>query len=704
MRWSEMVSACRFPTCCGGTAPFTWTATGLPAGMSIRYGSGVTNQYVGPGWGEIWGVPATPGTYKVTVTVTDKLGVSASLTFPLHVSVLNVMCCGLPNGTINSAYSATSQITGGSGSYTVKQIGGVLPDGLTLKTAAAAAGNLTVSGAPLENGFFCPEVIEVTDSLANTLTTNYCLSINTAPGGISINNNSNLGSPNPGNYAFQLSACCVANYIWSMAGGSPPSGLTISATGLLQGNISAGTYTFLVKAADAAGVAAPGFRQFTMDVTPLSVTTNSLGYGNVATAYSTTFTATGGTGALTWSIIYGNYLPPGLTLQGNGTLSGTPAATGQFNFSVTVSDTAGHTATRYYTLDIYVTGGTPPLQITTGSNLGTFTIGQDQINLNATGGTGKYTWSVASGTLPPGLNIGQGPFASTPQIALEGVATTPGNYSFSLTVNDGKSSVTQPFNVKITALTVKDINLPDAFAGTAFSYTLTALNSTGTASFALTSSTPTWLSLSAGGVFSGTPTAPGHYNINFSVSDGVDTTYRGFQLNVYTVNITTPGAIPNATQGAVYSETLAASGGTGGYQYALTGGGLPQGLSLAAAARFSGNYYMNAGTEFIHLNVTVTDSSQELLSENHVESMWWAPPGRSKLRSGHIPMRLSEAASACRLYTCCGGTAPFTWTASGLPAWHVHAVTAVALPANMSAPDGVRSGVWRVRRALTTLP
>ena len=653
-------------TCCGGTAPFTWTATGLPAGMSIRYGSGVTSDYVGPGWGEIWGVASTPGTYTVTVTVTDKLGVSASLTFPLHVSVLNVLCCGLPNGTINSPYTATSQITGGSGSYTVKQIAGILPDGLTLKTAAAASNNLTVSGTPVENGFFCPETFEVTDSLGNTLTTNYCLGINTAPGGITINNNSNLGSPNPGNYSFQLSACCVANYIWSMAGGSPPSGLTISATGLLQGNITAGTYTFLVKAADAAGVATPGFRQFTMDVTPVNITTNSLGYGNVGTAYSTSFTATGGTGTLTWSVVYGNYLPPGLTLEGNGTLAGKPTATGQFNFGITVSDTAGHTATRYYTIDIYVTGGTPPLQINTGGNLGTFPIGEDQINLNASGGTGNYTWTVASGTLPTGLNIGPGPFGPTGQIALEGIATAPGNYSFSLTLNDGKNSVTQPFTVKITALTVKDINLPDAFMGTAFSYTLTALNSSGTATFKLTSSTPTWLSLSAAGVFSGTPAAPGNYNINFSVSDGVDTTFRGFQLNVYAVNITTPGALPNATQGAAYSETLAASGGTGGYKYALTGGALPQGLSLTSDGTISGTL-TNAGTGVDSFNVTVTDSA----SHSYQKTMSIDVVGTS----GSVQITLGTFTDATvgqgfglQIPTCCGGTAPFTWTASGLPA------------------------------------
>jgi hypothetical protein len=86
-----------------------------------------------------------------------------------------------------------------------------------------------------------------------------------------------------------------------------------------------------------------------------------------------------------------------------------------------------------------------PLTITTNGSLGTATIGQVQIPLNASGGSGNYTWSLASGSLPTGLNIAPIPGSSPAQIGFVGIASSAGNYSFSLTVNDGSTTVTQAF-------------------------------------------------------------------------------------------------------------------------------------------------------------------------------------------------------------------------------------------------------------------
>src|SRR5439155_1151227 len=76
------------------------------------------------------------------------------------------------------------------------------------------------------------------------------------------------------------------------------------------------------------------------------------------------------------------------------------------------------------------------------------------------------------------------------------------------------------------------------------------------------------------------------YNINFSVSDGVNTLYRGVTLFVSAIEITTPGVLPNATQFQPYTATLTATGGSGSYVF--TSSSLPPGLTLDASGTISG--------------------------------------------------------------------------------------------------------------------
>jgi uncharacterized repeat protein (TIGR03803 family)/probable HAF family extracellular repeat protein len=343
----------------GGTAPFTWSANGLPAGMWIRSGSGNTPSYFIPGDAQIAGAPATAGTYAVQVSVTDALGASATNTFPLHVSTL-LETEYLPNGNIGAPYAAALRVIGGSGSYTVAQVGGHLPAGVTYDGAS-----LQVSGTPIENGAFSV-VWEFTDSAGETLQTTRYPYINGGVPNIAINGSSNLGTIVLGSfYSNQLFACCASSLAWSVTGGALPPGVNLSTTGQLSGTpTTIGSYTFLVQATDTASSANFGLRQFTLVITPLSVTTSfTLPDGFVTTPYSAALTATGGSGALTWTLAPWNYLPPGLTLAADGTLAGTPSASGQFSFTVTVADADSHVLARTFRMFVYPEGGHPPLNL-----------------------------------------------------------------------------------------------------------------------------------------------------------------------------------------------------------------------------------------------------------------------------------------------------------------------------------------------------
>lgn len=77
----------------------------------------------------------------------------------------------------------------------------------------------------------------------------------------------------------------------------------------------------------------------------------ALAGGTTGSTYSTTLTQTGALGAPNFAITAGS-LPPGLTLATAGTISGTPTATGTFNFTATVSDASGCSGSQAYSITV----------------------------------------------------------------------------------------------------------------------------------------------------------------------------------------------------------------------------------------------------------------------------------------------------------------------------------------------------------------
>jgi hypothetical protein len=162
-------------------------------------------------------------------------------------------------------------------------------------------------------------------------------------------------------YSATLSATGgTTPYTWSLASGALPLGLNLSSSGgQIMGTPSqAGNSTFTVQVTDSSTPAQTAKAQFSiMVVTPviaLQITSNSLPAGQEGTAYSNTLAASGGTAPYSWSINSGA-LPAGVTLSSAGTISGTPTASGSFNFTVKVTDSttpAAQTATQPLALSI----------------------------------------------------------------------------------------------------------------------------------------------------------------------------------------------------------------------------------------------------------------------------------------------------------------------------------------------------------------
>ena len=81
-------------------------------------------------------------------------------------------------------------------------------------------------------------------------------------------------------------------------------------------------------------------------------------------------------------------------------MTGTPTATGTFNFTVTATDSVGDTASQSYTLLI-----NPAVTIVT-TTVPNGTVSQAySATISTAGGTGAITLTVSSGSLPPGLTL-----------------------------------------------------------------------------------------------------------------------------------------------------------------------------------------------------------------------------------------------------------------------------------------------------------
>jgi len=90
------------------------------------------------------------------------------------------------------------------------------------------------------------------------------------------------------------------------------------------------------------------------------------------------------------------------------------------------------------------------------------------------------------------------------------------------------------------------------------------------------------------GLISGTPTGGGSGSFTFKVTDAAgNSATQTLTITVdpplVALSVTT-ASLPGAGLGVAYSQTLQATGGVPSYQWSLTGGSLPPGLTLSSAA------------------------------------------------------------------------------------------------------------------------
>jgi hypothetical protein len=555
----------------GGTAPYAWSVTGLPAGLSLG-GNGV-----------IAGTPTATGSFPITVNLTDAgspaLTAKANLTLSVTVAIapLSITSTAFAGATSNQPYSATLSATGGTAPYTWSVTG--LPTGLSL------GGNGVIAGTPTATGSF-PITLTVTDSQspAKTASANLSLAVTAAIAPLAITTTTFTGATSTQPYSATLSATGgTAPYTWSITG--LPTGLSLGSNGVIAGTPTAtGTFSTTVTVTDSQSPAKTASATISLSVTaaiaPLAITTTTFTGATSTQPYSATLSATGGTAPYTWSV---TGLPAGLSLGGNGVIAGTPTATGSFPITLTVTDSQSPAKTTSANLSLAVTAAIAPLAITTTTLTGATSTQPYSATLSATGGTAPYTWSVTG--LPTGLSLGSnGVIAGTP--------TTTGSFPITVTVTDSQSpakTASANLSLAVTAaiapLAITTTTFTGATSTQPYSATLNATGGTAPYTWSVTG-LPTGLALGSNGVIAGTPTTTGSFPITVTVTDSqspAKTASANLSLAVTATPLTiTTSTLPSGTDGAAYSDTLQASGGTPAYTWSISTGSLPAGLTLAA--------------------------------------------------------------------------------------------------------------------------
>ncbi len=255
-----------------------------------------------------------------------------------------------------------------------------------------------------------------------------------------------------------------------------------------------------------------------------------------------------------------------------------------------------------------------PLNITTTSLPSGALTYSYSATLGASGGVPPYTWSVTSGSLPPGLNLN-----STSGL-ISGIPTVADTYPFTLQVADSQAppaTASAPLsitvNATLTQLRVVTTSLPAGTQNTAYSAMLAATGGLTPYTWSITSgSLPRGLSLnSSTGAITSTPSGGGISNFTVRVTDSNSppaTASAHLSITIIPaveLSMTTP-SLPAGRVGMAYSATLTAVGGVYPYTWSITAGSLPTGLTLYNDTGVIRGIPALAGTS--DFTVKVTDS------------------------------------------------------------------------------------------------
>lgn len=240
-------------------------------------------------------------------------------------------------------------------------------------------------------------------------------------------------------------------------------------------------------------------------------------------------------------------------------------------------------------------------------------------------------------------------------------------FTYTASNNWGTSApATISVNVAAPVITLSPVTLPSATSGTAYSQTLTATGGSGSYQFTTGDALPAGLTLALNGEISGTPTATGSFNITVVAHDTANAA-TGNQSYTITVN----GQAPVA--GAV-STTVAGNSSNNAIVPALSGG-VATSVTVTTAP-----LHGTATASGTSLSYTPAPGYSGTDSFTYTASNNWGTSSAATVNvtvasvtlgftpaSGALPAATAGTPWS-QIITASNGTAPYTYSASGLPA------------------------------------
>ncbi len=498
----------------GSAGTFTVGSNGNPTASLSKTGalpSGVTFVDNGNGTATLSGTAAagTGGVYPITITATNGVSPAASQSFTLTVDEAPSISSGAGT-TFTTGSAGTFEVT--TGGYPVVALSetGPLPGGVTFTNNGD--GTATLSGTPAgASGGVYPITITATNGITPDASQPFTLTVDQAAA-ITSGASTTFATGTAGSFTVTSTGFPTAALSET---GPLPGGVTFTdngdGTGTLSGTPAAGTggiYTVSLKANN--GVGGTATQSFTLSVDqPAAITSGSSTTFTAGSHGSFTVTTTGFPTAV---ISENGDLPAGVTLVDNGdstaTLAGTPAAGTGGIYTLTVKAINGVGAAALQSFSLTVNGA----PLFTSADSATFSQKEFSSFTPTASGFPAATITVW-GTLPKGVTFTGG--------KISGVPKNKGTFPVLLTASNGiGTNATQIFTLTVVSFAVTTTSLPAATVGTSYSQQVSAVGGLPPYKWKATAaSLPPGLTLSTTGLLSGTPTTPGNYTINVTVTD-----------------------------------------------------------------------------------------------------------------------------------------------------------------------------------------